>query len=450
MTLQEFASRCGGELHAPADTIITGFATDSRGIGAGNLFLAIRGERVDGHQFVRDALRAGACAALAEEAVDGPHIRVDDLEDALATFGKSIRSEFRGPVIGITGSNGKTTTKEFCSAALAELGGVLKSLGNKNTQYTSPLVWADLSPLHASAVVEMGMRGPGQIAHLAEISAPTIGIVTVVGTAHIEKVGSREGILAAKSELLTALPADGTAIVWREDDYYEGLVDASNAPIRTFGCDETADCRVVGYRASGWGRCTVRLRHAGREAEAELPTFGKHQALNAAAAVMAAIAAGVDFENAVARLPDAELPTMRLQVLDRGGVTVLLDTYNASPDSTIAAIQALAQGPAEGRRIAILGEMKELGDFEEAGHRSVGRFLAESNIDLALLTGGATRFIYEEAVRAGMPDRHLVSLSEPSLRAARAFLDGARTGDAVLIKGSRALGLEEILEGWRE
>ncbi len=450
ITLAQFADWCGGNLHAPPELSITGFATDSRDVREGNLFLAIRGERVNGHEFARDALRSGAVAVLAESPIDGPHILVEDLENALASFGRTVRAGFDGPVVGITGSNGKTTTKELCAAALGHLGPVLRSAGNKNTQYTSPLVWAELTADHAAAVIEMGMRGPGQIAHLAQIAQPTIGIVTVVGTAHIEKVGTREGILSAKAELLSALPSDGTAIIWREDDYFENLRQAAAAPVKTFGCDETADCRVMGYRSAGWGRCTVRLKMAVEEAEIELNTFGKHQALNAAAAVLAAVCAGVPFVHAVARLADSELPTMRLEVLNRGGITVLLDTYNASPDSTIAAIGALAQGPAENRRIAILGEMKELGDYTEAGHRAVGRALAESNIDLVLLTGGATRFIFEEAVRAGMAESHLVSLSEPSLRAARAFLDGARTGDAVLIKGSRALGLEKILEGWRE
>jgi len=449
MKVAEFAERCGGVWNGAEDAVITGFATDSREVKSGFLFIAIKGDRVDGHDFVRDVIKTGAVGALATRTVDEPHILVENIEDALAMFGRSVRAEFNGPVVGITGSNGKTTTKEFAAAALTPLGKVLKSEGNKNTQYTSPLLWFGLTDEHKSVIVEMGMRGLGQIAHLAEIAQPTIGVITVVGTAHIEKVGTREGILEAKTELFGSLPHDGTAIIWHEDDFYDELKLRAPCPVLSFGTSEDADCRVVGYRSLDWGKCTVRFAYKGEESEIELPTFGRHQALNAAAAVLVAVVAAVKFADAVAALAEADLPAMRLEILDRGGVTVLMDTYNASPDSTIAALEALAQGPAQARRIAILGEMKELGDYTEAGHRAVGSALAAANIDLALLTGGPTRFIYDEARQAGMKEEQMVSVSELSLSVVRAFLNGARTGDTVLIKGSRALGLEKALEGWR-
>lgn len=448
MKLSEFARRCGGKLDGDEGEIL-GFATDSREVEPGFLFIAIQGERVDGHHFVRLALENGAVASLVERRIGGPQIVVDSVEKALARFGRSVRDEFSGPVVGITGSNGKTTTKEFCAAALSPLGPVSKNVGNKNTQYTSPLLWEGLKPETASVVVEMGMRGFGQIAHLVEIARPTIAVVTVIGTAHIEKVGSREGILRAKSEIFGELPEGGVGVVWREDDFYAELV--SNCPVRSvsFGASPEADVRVLGYRSDDWGRCTVRLGYAGDEAEVELPTFGRHQAMNAACAVLVAVEAGVNFADAVAALAGADLPGMRLEIVRRDGVTVLVDTYNASPDSTVAALEALAQGPALGRRIAILGEMKELGDFTERGHRLVGSALARANVDLAMLTGGPTRFIYDEARAAGMKEEQLVSLDELDLGAVRSFLDGAVDGDTVLIKGSRALGLESVLGGWR-
>lgn len=447
LSLQEFGSACGGQLFGinPA-TQFTGFALDDREVRNGDLFLAIKGERSDGHDFAAAAIAAGAVAALVESPVNVPRILVDNLVDALAKFGTSQRDRFTGPVVGITGSNGKTTTKEFVASALESLGPVLKSPANRNTEYTSPLVWAELDG-QASAVIEMAMRGSGQIAHLANISKPTIGVVTVVGTAHVEKVGSREGIFKAKAELLQTLPTNGTAIAWREDDFWPQLREVSNAPMLTFGFSQEADCRIVGYRALSWSSCSVRLSLNGEVVEAQLPAVGRHQAQNAAAALLAAHCAGVDIKEAAKSFERAELPPMRLQVIDFQGATILLDTYNASPDSTVAAIQALGELPCEGRRIAVLGEMKELGDFAESGHRMVGKALMASPIDEVFLTGGPTKFIADEAVMAGFPSGHVQSHEELDIQEVREFLSGLKEGDVALIKGSRSLGLERAVEG---
>jgi UDP-N-acetylmuramoyl-tripeptide--D-alanyl-D-alanine ligase len=384
---------------------------------------------------------------LCERPVDGRHILVDGIADALASFALSRRKEFAGPVVGVTGSTGKTTTKEFVAAALSPLGSVLKSEGNRNTEYTSPLVWADLRAEHKAVVVEMGMRGHGQIAHLASFSRPTIGIVTNIGTSHLEKVGSREGIVEAKSEMLHALPRDGTAVLWQEDLYLESLRSACECRVRTFGFAQESECRILGYRAVSWEKCIVRGRLDDVVFEVELPTSGRHQALNAGAAVLAAGCAGVPVAEAARALQSATLPPMRLQVVPFRGATVVLDTYNASPDSTVAAIRTLSDLPAEGRRIAILGEMKELGDYTESGHREVGAALGVSPVDMALLTGGPTSFIEDEALRAGFPSSKIISFAAFDIENVRRFLAGLSPGDVVLIKGSRALGLESALEG---
>jgi UDP-N-acetylmuramoyl-tripeptide--D-alanyl-D-alanine ligase len=443
--LSEFAHRCGGAL-VGEDSEFGGFATDSRSVSAGSLFLCIRGSRVDGHDFAPQALAIGAAACLAERSIGGRHILVADISSALAAFAASRRAEFHGPVVGVTGSTGKTTTKEFTAAALAPLGLVLKSAGNKNTEYTSPLVWAELTDEHRAVVVEMAMRGPGQIAHLAGFSRPTIGIVTNIGTAHIEKVGSREGILNAKSELLRALPSDGTAVVWQEDDYLQELKAGSPCSVRTFGFTPESDCHILGYRALSWEKCAVRGRLDGQTFEVELATTGRHQALNAGAALLAAHSAGASTQEAVAALPKAEMQPMRLQIVQFRGATVVLDTYNASPDSTVAALRALADVPARGRRIAILGEMKELGDFTESGHRQVGHELAILLLDFAFLTGGPTTFIADEARLSGYPENRMTELPGLDIAKVREFLGTIKEGDVVLIKGSRALGLESALE----
>lgn len=250
--------------------------------------------------------------------------------------------------------------------------------------------------------------------------------------------------MKAKAELLEALPSDGVAIVWREDDFWAELNDRSAAPVRSFGFSPEAECRIVGYRALDWASCAVRLSLDGQMVESVLPVLGRHQARNAAAALLAAHSAGADVSAAAERLSNAELPPMRLEVVRHNGATVLLDTYNASPDSTVAAIEALNEVPCQGRKVAVLGEMKELGDFTESGHRMVGRALVGSAVEGVFLTGGPTRFIEDEARMAGYPG---VITADETLDLAHVadFLGGVQAGDVVLVKGSRALGLEKAL-----
>lgn len=446
LALEELARRLGGTLVGPPGAWATGFATDSSQVRPGDVFLAIRGSRVDGHDFCGEALTAGAVASLVERPVEGPHILVAHLVDALAQLGRSWRAAFDGPVIGITGSNGKTTTKELTAAALAPLGPVLKSPGNKNTEYTSPLVWAE-SAGKKVAVIEMAMRGFGQIAHLARIHRPTIAIVTGIGTAHIEKVGSREGIARAKGEILEAMDPDGIAILPLQDDFYSELAERAPGDILTFGFHPDADAEVIAYRALDWQRSVVRWRIGREEVEAELGAVGRHNALNAAAALLAAREVGVSPQKAAHALRQTEWPPMRMEIRESGGVTYVVDTYNASPDSTAAALRAMAELPIKGRRIAVLGEMRELGGFQESGHRMVGRALCESDPDLVYLTGGPTSYIADEAFRAGYTEDRVTASPELDLDDVRAFLKRTvRPGDVVLIKASRALGLEQALE----
>jgi UDP-N-acetylmuramoyl-tripeptide--D-alanyl-D-alanine ligase len=443
--LQDLAARLGARDEAPMGPF-EGFSWDSRNVRPGSVFLAIRGRRSDGHDYVPEALARGAVAAIVERRVDGPCLVVDDLVQALARFATSVRQEFVGPVVGVTGSNGKTTTKELTAAALSPLGPVLKSPGNHNTEYTAPLVWASLDD-HWAVVAELAMRGFGQIAHLSSFTKPTIGVVTMIGTAHIEMVGSRTGIARAKSELLAALPPDGAAIVWREDDFFDDLRQASPARVRTFGFSQDAECRIIGHRAEGWTGGTARIELNGRTVEARLPAPGRHIALNAAAALLAADAAGVDLQAAVEGMAEAELPPLRMQVVRLPSGTALLDTYNASPDSTVAAIKTFDGLPIAGRRLAVLGEMLELGDFTESGHRMVGRALAESRIDLALLVGGSMAHAWDEARRFGFPNERMIRTESIDIIQIRQFMDGMNCEDTVLVKGSRALGLEKALEG---
>lgn len=447
MTLADLARRLGGSLvGADPSQEVRGFATDSREAGPGIVFLAIKGANVDGHSFVGAVMAAGAPCAVVERPVETPHILVVDLVQALAQFGRSFRKEFSGPVVGITGSNGKSTTKELIAAALSPLGPVLKSLGNRNTEYTSPLLWADLTGETQAVVVEMGMRGFGQIDHLASIAQPTVGVVTMIGTAHVEMVGTRAGIAKAKAEMLHHLTGPQVSVLPRDDDFFADLANEAPGPVRSFGASPDADCRVLGYRAVGLEGCQVMGRLDGQDWQVELPMVGRHQAMNAAAAILAAHSCGVSVIDAARGLEHVEKMPMRMQVVERDGVRVLVDTYNASPDSTVAALRALADTPVDGRRLAVLGEMKELGSHTESGHRQVGAVLATLPFERVLLTGGPTRYIAEEATKIGFSADKIEADESLDLGHVRRFLAAARPGDVVLLKGSRALGLERALE----
>ncbi len=439
LSLRQLAIAAGGQLAGPEDLNVTGFATDSREVKKGDLFIAIKGERVDGHSFVQSVLESGAAAALVERPVEGPHVLVDDVVQGLARLGRHFRAEFKGPVVGVTGSAGKTTTKELVAAALSPLGHVLKTEGNRNTEYTSPLVWSELEANTCAAVIEMGMRGFGQIAHLASVASPTVGLITNIGYAHLELVKTREGIAQAKGELLEALPSTGKAILWNECEFLELLVKrAGGRQVWKFGFDAGSECLITDYKTESWTSTVVSGTCFGHPWDLKLGVAGRHVALDAAAALLTAAALGVDLQEACDAIAEAKLPPMRMEVREMGGATVLLDAYNASPPSMISALETLAEVPASGRRLAVLGEMRELGDYAESGHRAVGAALGRLPLDQAVFVGEQMRFALEEAGREGFT----LGTNEDAATLIRSL----KPGDVVLIKGSRALELERILE----
>lgn len=441
-----FAELFEGQAVGFADgAVVRGFALDSREVRPGDLFLAIQGVNFDGHSFASQAVASGAVGALAERPVDAPHILVPNLVKALARMALAYRLDFTGPVIGITGSAGKTITKEFTAAALGPLGKILKTEGNRNTEFTAPLLWTNLDMETAGVVVEMGMRGFGQIAHLASFSRPTVGIITNIGYAHMEQVGSRKGIAKAKGELLEALNKDGTAVLWKGDLFLDTLrPKVKSGKIVTFGYTDEADCQILDYAAENWKRAVVRGRMDGRLWEATLPVVGRHIALNAAAALAAAVVAGVDLDAAAEALATADLPPMRMQVMEWSGATVVMDAYNASPPAVVAAIETMKDLPCSGRRLAVIGEMKELGESTEESHRLVGRALMANDVHQVIFLGDATEYCWDEMLKYNVaPDRFQIA---HSLDEVTEFLRGVRAGDTVLIKGSRALRLETALD----
>jgi len=441
--LAELASIVGGELHG--DGLITGFATDNREVKPGYLFLAIKGAKVDGHDFAGAAMANGAVGALVERPIEGPYVLVPNLVEALARFGRHFRDRFDGPVVGITGSAGKTTTKEFLASALSALGPVLKTVGNRNTEYTAPLLWAELAGETQAVVVEMAMRGFGQIAHLASFSRPTVGVITNIGYSHMEMVESREGIARAKAELIDALPSDGTVVLPQDDDFFGALREAAGErPVVTFGFAPASVCRVIDAVPEATGRSIVKGFFDNIPWQAEIPVLGRHLAANAAAAVATAVSLGLSPQEAADGLATAELPPLRMQLIDRDGVKVLLDAYNAAPPSMMAALETLAKLPSNGQRLAILGQMNELGDATAEAHRQVGRLVARMGLARVALVGPLAVHYREGALAAGMDSGRISMTDDPDQL--KEFLAGSKPGDVVLIKGSRSLALEKVLE----
>lgn len=444
VSLVNLAERFGGELRG-IDAEATGFATDNRAVVPGDVFIAIKGANVDGHDFVADAISRGAVAALVEKPVQENSILVPDVIAALANYARSYRAEFTGPVIGITGSAGKTTTKEFLAAACATAGHVVKTEGNRNSEFTSPLLWADVTPETRVVIAEMGMRGFGQIAHLAKMHQPTIGLITNVGYSHSELVGGREGIAAAKGELLTELPSVGVAVLYSEDEYLGNLISlAGERKIRTFGLGGNADCQVTGYEAIDWHSSRVEGVLDGQKWSATMPTVGRHIATNVAAAILAATEAGVSLEEAAAGIQNAQLPPLRMDIREYKGATLVMDNYNASPPAVLGAIQTLEEVPCDGQRYVVLGTMRELGDDSREAHLAVGRRLSRAKVDRIIVFGEETEYIVSDYLRRG-GDAAKVAKVE-SLDEIRQQLSGVASGDAILVKGSRALELEKVFE----
>lgn len=414
---------------------VCGFATDDRDVQPGFAFLAIRGARVDGHDFAPSVTEKGGFT-ICERSVAGPRIEVTNLVSALAEMARQLRDRYSGPVIGITGSAGKTTTKEFLAAVIG--GKVLKTPGNRNTEYTAPLLWADVQGDEDAVVVEMSMRGFGQIAHLAAFSRPNVGLVTNIGPSHLEMVGDLAGVAKAKSELLQALPSVGFAVLPGDDEFIEDLKAATRAQIYTFGRSPYADARLEQFELTSDFRTRFWCTVMGLELECVIPVAGEHMAMNATAALLGAHVIGADLVAGAERLAEAHLPPMRMQRIDHHGSTIVLDAYNASPASMKSAIQTVLQVPAA-RHIGILGDMRELGSENEPAHRAIGAMVDQ--FDEVLFVGTSMRFAADEASRLGYSSFTLAD----SIEDVRGFLDTVRPGDLVLVKGSRGMELERAL-----
>jgi UDP-N-acetylmuramoyl-tripeptide--D-alanyl-D-alanine ligase len=448
VTLAEVAEFTGGELTGPADVQVTGKVTlDSRTVGAGDLFVAVVGERVDGHDFLGAAAAAGAAGALATRADDAlPTVVVDDPVAALGRLAAGVhaRLDAGGLVtLGITGSSGKTSTKDLLGQVLAAAGPTVSPPGSYNNDIGLPLTVLDADASTRFLVLEMGARGPGHIARLCRIAPPTIGVVLNVGSAHLGEFGSPEGTAQAKGELVEALPADGTAVLNADDPRVLGMAPRTAATVVTTGLGADATVRATDVVLDDAARPRFTLVAAGEEHPVALQVVGGHQVANALSAAGAALAAGMTPAGVAAALSGATARSRWRMEVDRraDGVTVVNDAYNANPESMRAALAALTGMPA-GRRIAVLGAMGELGPGAPAEHERLGRDAAAAGVDLIVAVGADAVGIAEGAVAAGRRARE-ESVHVPDRAAARELLaEVLRPGDVVLVKASRAYGLE--------
>ncbi len=446
----------GGLLGKVERVEIKGVSIDSRSIKEGELFVALKGERFDGHDFVPDAIRKGAWGALVERsALENKFsslsglkniLPVEDTLYALQEMSYMHRRKFSIPVVGITGSNGKTTTKEMLAGILRQKGPVLKNEGNLNNHIGVPLTLMKLNASHRAAAVEMGMSAPGEIDMLARLVRPTVGVITNIGPAHLEFLGSMDRVAEAKGELLYNLKSDATAVLNADDSYFGSLKNKVSGPMVSFGVANKADVSASKIRQHA-EYTDFTLTACGATVEVCLSTVGTHNIYNALAAAAAAIAVGMPIDAVTSGLDDFSPVAMRSEIKEVQGRIVLADYYNANPASMDAAIRTLASLAAGRTSIAVLGDMLELGIAAAESHRELGRTAAQAGVDIVITIGALAKYIGEGAVEGGIPKKRVIE-AQTHAEAAQQLKSLSHPGDVVLIKGSRGMKMEKILEGF--
>ncbi len=425
--------------------------TDSRTVRRGDLFVALAGARFDGHRFVAEALKKGAVGALVRHGFKLPGtallIEVGEPLRAFQDLARAHRRRFDIPVIAVSGSNGKTTTKEMIAAILAERLMTLKTEGNLNNHIGVPQTLLRLAPRHEAAVIEMGISAPGEMARLCEIAEPTHGVLTNIGPTHLETLGDVRTVARAKGEMLDALPAAGAAVLNADDAFYDELCARVPGRVLSFGFSRRADVRAlhVDTRGPAFTNLRVGVRGRARPFSVSLAVAGAHNVANALAAVAAGLAVGVGEGAIRAGLARYRPAGMRSEVRRWRGVTVLNDCYNANPASMRAALRWLAEARGSGRAIAVLGDMLELGGEAMQAHREIGVEASRLGTDYLLTVGALAAGIAEGAREEGMPADHVIAAPNHNALAVR--LRGIlRKGDVVLLKGSRGARMERVLE----
>jgi UDP-N-acetylmuramoyl-tripeptide--D-alanyl-D-alanine ligase len=430
--------------------MVQGYSIDSRTVQPGELFFAVRGERLDGHDFVEQALSRGAVAAVVRKDQSTRYssaiglLAVDDTLVALQTLATAVRKMWGKTAIAITGSMGKTTTKEAMAHLLAIKYRVHRTKGNFNNHFGLPLGLLTLEPEYDLAVVEMGMSHAGEISALARIALPNEGVVTNVAPVHLESFDSVAGVARAKYELIESLPHGGTAVLNADDEYVSQFGRDFKGKVVMFGLRSTADVRaenieVLGPEGTRFDLVSHEVRQSVRS-----PLLGKHNVYNLLAAAAVALEHGITPSEIEAGLPSLQPADKRGQVVQVGNITVLYDCYNSSPRALMAAVDTLAAMPAR-RRIVVAGEMLELGSTGEELHRECGHYVAGRKLDFLLGVRGLAKAMVDAACEAGMTAKFVATPEE----AGEWLAHEARDGDVVLLKASRGVKLERALETWQ-
>ena len=450
LTLSQIAQALGSS--CDSKTEIDTVCIDTRKIVPGCLFFAIKGENFDGHDFAAQALEKGAAAIVAsrEDIVGDNVIRVADTRKALMQLASYYRGLFNVFTVGITGSVGKTSTKEMIYAILSQRGKTLKTEGNFNNEIGMPLTMFNLSYEHKNGVFEMGMSDFGEISALTKVCRPNVGVITNIGVSHLETLGSRENILKAKMEITDSMAADAPLILNMDNDLLSQVSYTVDQPVLYFGIDSPADVTADNIRIEDG--CTVcTIRYYGQEVEVTIPAVGRHNVYNALAGFCVGLVADMEVEDIVAGIRTYKNAAMRQNISQERGITIISDCYNASPDSMRAAIDVLMNTACTGKRWCVFGDMLELGSCSEESHIEIGREVGRSRADGLVCVGTLAQDIKRGAVMVGMKNvSHYVDPEQAALFLAKTL----KPGDTVIYKASRGIHLEQVIarvsEEWKK
>lgn len=460
MTVDEISRASGASLLLESNSSPRRIGTvslDTRTVKRGELFVALKGNRHDAHDYLGQALEKGAAALLVSRVPDGVTeeaarrgaavLRTRNTLTALTRLAACQREMFQAPVVAVTGSTGKTLTKDFIAAVLGNVGKVKASRESFNNEIGVPLTLLEIDSDTEYLVLEMGSRGKGHIERLCALARPQVGAITNIGFTHMRYFRTRDNLARAKAELLEALPGDGTAVINDDDDYAEFLKSLSPAPVVTFGCSPGAAVRAERIRVDQAGKVTFTLKSKGGEkAEVAVPLPGRHNVENVLAAAAIGEIMGVDMEHIVEGIDSAELTRWRMEMIKKPEeITIINDAYNANPVSMRSALMALGDISRSKRAIAVLGDMGELGPVSERAHVEVGRLAVDYGTDILITVGRKARRIAQSAKEQGLP-RGSVFVADKVDKAAEILRAVIEPGDVILIKGSRFLGLEKLVD----
>ncbi|MEN3037543.1 MAG: UDP-N-acetylmuramoyl-tripeptide--D-alanyl-D-alanine ligase [Candidatus Kryptonium sp.] len=430
---------------------ILGVSTDSRKIKKGEIFFALRGERFDGHDFVSSAFKKGAIACVVnfdwfeknKEKFKGKIlIGVEDTLKALGKLANVYRNDFDIPIIAVAGSNGKTTTKEMIALILGQKYKVLKSEGNLNNQIGVPLTLLRLRRRHQIAVIEFGTNHFGEIRYLCEVAEPNYGLITNIGREHIEFLGDVEGVAREEGSLFDFLyEKNGFVFINADDNYLKKMGEKFDNKL-TFGFSKDADVRGEIVSVDDLARYRFKVKFNGREQNLKLKVPGEHIVINAISAFAVGLKFGVSPSLIKKALQSYEPFSKRMEIVKVKGITIINDTYNANPDSMIASLKTLTQIKCSGKRVAVLGDMLELGSYTEEAHKEIGKKVADFGIDYLFTYGSATHYTYE--IASGLI-KHAIHFDDKDLLVYHLF-EIVEKGDVILVKGSRGVKMEEVVE----